>query len=631
MASRRLTAIRNTVCSAAWLFAAAGSLMLGQRAVLAQDLLIQQPGSEALEEGEGKQHMIDTLGKWSSLYKGYDKSPILIDRLDDSSPHSSRYPKLAGSNYRGDDQQKNTLMTMVESSNLSVQDEVTKTSMAVYQPLIKIQSDFADDKNQRDAHLNLFTTVRGIALLTLSYLDKTIAAGLATTQEQVDQHTTHYLLKQIAWAQSKMANPERAWVYKDTDEKVESCLSQLKEKKLLMAIGSEKHINFDFGVCDDRCLSSVTKAAGGRVVLDSTKAGQLDYCVCCSEVTSKVDIANEGDPADIIPVPKFSLVKRAICGQKGPCGSPAALSSPPSGKVKDFFDQFRDLYGDVIYNSPGIGDLRETQAISLTMPNFTVTDRVRFFRNGCGAPDLQADMTSCPAAPKVDLGICPAIKAILCAWPAKDTKTWKELWREASLGKIFTAEDFVKMFKLIGEAPGTLPYLESSSATSLANSPCDSINKTVNNSPDTGISILIPKLADLRNWKPGGYFGQYLDNLCDSAAIGAFKRYHYRMMAVAEDHLLLNRKATEADKKYTRDLMGRVTTDLELAERDMQGNMTAERNVEGELIQADRTTVEQMNEFGRSLQNMDTNNKQMGSTANNMTGSGAPTSSGTTP
>ena len=102
------------------------------------------------------------------------------------------------------------------------------------------------------------------------------------------------------------------------------------------------------------------------------------------------------------------------------------------------------------------------------------------------------------------------------------------------------------------------------------------------------------------------------------------------MMAVAEDHLLLNRKATEADKKYTRDLMGRVTTDLELAERDMQGNMTAERNVEGELIQADRTTVEQMNEFGRSLQNMDTNNKQMGSTANNMTGSGSPTSSGTT-
>jgi hypothetical protein len=76
----------------------------------------------------------------------------------------------------------------------------------------------------RDNYLNSALTVRGIAVMTMGFLDKTVGAGLTAVQQQADQNTVQQLLKQVAWSESKLANMDRARVYRDTDEKLEACL-----------------------------------------------------------------------------------------------------------------------------------------------------------------------------------------------------------------------------------------------------------------------------------------------------------------------------------------------------------------------------------------------------------------------
>lgn len=185
-------------------------------------------GNDVREDLEGKttteseavkrySHPIEMFKGWTMLYKGYGRSPILFNQIDGG--RDRKYPELA---FRKDDpvSSENSLKVL----NLGVDDELSKATMAVYQPLHQMADEFSMDKRATDQHFALFNTIRGIAVLTLSYLDKTVAAGLATTQQQVDEHVTQSLLKQIAWTSSRLANPNKSQLYVDTDEKVEACM-----------------------------------------------------------------------------------------------------------------------------------------------------------------------------------------------------------------------------------------------------------------------------------------------------------------------------------------------------------------------------------------------------------------------
>jgi len=215
---------------------------------------------------------------WDPDFNAYEKTPILFDSV--GANRNRQYPKLS------------TGPDGIQNVSVSTDDEVMKSSLAIYRPVSEIQTSFAENQTERDNHLDMFKRLRGVAILTLSYLDKTVAAGLATVQQQVDMDTIHQLLKQISWTNSKIANPQRSQLYEDTEEKLNLCMalnggtaSALDNKgyfdpKKVTSVGqdtglghgampfSENHarINLSCKKCDDQFKA---KDRGGRTVQES--------------------------------------------------------------------------------------------------------------------------------------------------------------------------------------------------------------------------------------------------------------------------------------------------------------------------------------------------------------------------
>ena len=183
------------------------------------------------------------------------------------------------------------------------------------------ESDFSASTTIRDRHLNLFRTIRGIADLTLNYLDKTVAAGLNITQQGADTNATHHLLKQILWSVSKMANPRRTRIYEDTDEKLLACLMTNADPSRIGP--DDQQISFDCpGVCGPRpVFSPVTGTGANRI-----GGGIIDYCVCCAEQST---IVNKSNPDS--KVNGYSLVERLFFGRKKPDNHTYPKPGPAGG------------------------------------------------------------------------------------------------------------------------------------------------------------------------------------------------------------------------------------------------------------------------------------------------------------
>jgi len=523
---------------------------------------------------------------WSQLYKGYDRSPILFDGMIDGRrrifPRAAFYTETVESEFTrsgvdGSDEKRNRSLKVF---NLGVDDEISRATMTVYQPIHKMQLDIAEDIERRDDHLDLFKSLRGIAVLTLSYLDKTVAAGLATTQEQVDSHVTNQLLKQLNWTSNKLANPERALLYKDIDEKVEACLQYGHA-----AFTRTGRINLprEGQICGQctRLLPHTGKVGDG---------GVYDYCVCCAETVAGINYSvrqgtemgangtNEGA--------NTSLVARLFHGFEGP----TAVAQIPTEQRESYdavIRNFRSMYGDVVfakcdefpyqpntngknYDSPTCEDSK----IEFRFPEYSVSDKISLFRDGLAARACNRNATIGTACGltgvAVKEGICPAIKQILTEWPptGTPTQTFRELWVQASMGRLLTGDDINNMFIMMGVQPGFL------------NGQWDAANHDITNFKDrTDIS---------------SRFKRFISVYCDAAAVSAFKKFHVRMMSISEDQLRVNQKATELEKGRLRDLLARASTQIELAERDLDASGVADRMLAGLDSEADRERVAQM-------------------------------------
>jgi len=519
---------------------------------------------------------------WSQLYKGYDRSPILFDSVRTGKERV--YPQMGYNNdntnreFSSDqkDKQRNNSLRVL---NLGVDDEVNKTSMTIYQPLHMMTADIADDINERDRHLDLFKTVRGIAVLTLSYLDKTVAAGLATTQAQTDAHIQNQLLKQLNWTSAKLANPEKNFLYKDIDEKVEACLLYSSPQ----VYPKTKRIPMNAQICKP-CLSDPNNPT-------PTFMGQgiYDYCVCCAERMALLpnSTVREGTELGGSGVGVTSLVARVFLGLEGPANSGTSQKRDALDRV---VSNFRRLYGDVVLApcqakpyeagaTPGIKDTETcdpgngTLKTEYKFPIYGVADKIKLFRDGlnekCSGGNSD-DFTACPlTGTPIDQGICPAIKKIITLWPPKkeDEPELRRLWIQASLGRIITGDDINNMFIMMQKEPGEL--------------------RGKWNATDGEITA-----AD---WtKVNGRFKRWLGVFCDGSAVSAFKKFHYRMMALAEDHMRMNLKATDYEKSRFRDLLGRVSADIELAERDLDSSNVTDRLLAGLDTESDRERVAQM-------------------------------------
>ena len=96
---------------------------------------------------------------------------------------------------------------------------------------------------------------------------------------------------------------------------------------------------------------------------------------------------------------------------------------------------------------------------------------------------------------------------------------------------------------------------------------------------------------DPATYATSGTFGRWLSDFCDASAVSAFKRYHYRMITIVEDHLRLNRVASDYEKDQIRNLMARVTTDLEAGEADRASAELPEQYLNDLAMEGDQQEV----------------------------------------
>ncbi|MCC6952989.1 MAG: hypothetical protein IT290_02610 [Deltaproteobacteria bacterium] len=506
------------------------------------------------------------------------------------------YPSLADSRNPMDSDQFLAVnrRQSIRRMHLGTDDEVKKSALPLYISLPAMQKDWAGDINDRDRHLNLFESIRGVAELTLSYLDKTVAAGLATVQEQANDHAELQMLKQIQWTNNRLANPQRAMLYNDTDRKLEACLlynnnlvqQQTGERIQFPNFTGAGPFTSEDNACSQSCLTRNNLGTQWNAPPRSFDQGLYAYCVCCAE---SWETPNNSQPSAGTPAGGgafdgvTSLVQVIFYGTN----QGNALGGDPFGRwtpnnpnyadsIKRVEKSFREMYGDILlercnsnaFDSPGgaghQGQIPPDSAActqfgaglwktKYEFPFYSVADRIKAFRDGgCGA--------ACPLQNlDINQGICPAVREILARWPWEQNEytTLQQLWTQASMGYMLVADDFRNMFTKMGITEGSLRA----------------------------------QAVDPATWQPTGVFGRWLSDFCDASAVSGFKRYHVRMMTVIEDHLRMNRHASDYEKGMIRDLMARVSADIDLAERDRTSKEMAEQFLNDLATEGDQQEV----------------------------------------
>ncbi len=509
--------------------------------------------------------LIDSFEGWQQYFAGIDKSPTTIDMnpIELSYPNHMTFPGDSKRPQLGPVYGQNEELK-VPVTDIGTDDEVLKTSMAVYQPLKRLRKDFLEDANLRDKYLESALTVRGIAVMTMGFLDKTVGAGLTAVQQQADQNTIQELLKQVSWTTSKLANPDRAQLYRDTDEKLEACL----EYAITNERAEAKTSNTTRKIVDFTCSDSCGPPPAPRFPYrDKGKDGKKEgngsysYCVCCAETKHELNkLREKGSDKSGYKERTWSLAERAFYGTN------ELLDGTDGGKSKAKVEKmvrvFREMYGDVVLEDPAAAGAASKGEPYLryvyVFPKFSVQRRIDALRDGCyycEGSECKLSITgdACPLRELgMTYGICPAASKILKEWDtilarggAGVTSDIVTAWLEASMGGALSGRSFRSMLSLTGNDAKSVE-------------------------------------------EPGGKLRRFLDAWCDASARAAFVRYHTQLSAIFGDHLTLNRQITDADRARMIDLISRVSSALSLSQADEDANASVEAALTGLSVQNDR-------------------------------------------
>ena len=426
----------------------------------------------------------------------------------------------------------------VDRKNISVDDEIRKLEMPTFRNVRALRVELADNVKQRDDFLDFFKTITGISMLTLSYLDKTVAAGLTNQAMITDNKVTQHLLKQISWATNEIARPDRKQLYRDFNEKIEYCLVSYEEGgNNVSEYGKEvgnKIKNQEKQVCKSQCgepdfqdmkkIKWESGTTGGTSGSEKgKKRGIYDYCVCCAEVMVKTnnDLAGiTGTTGDSQNNKAVSLFDKLFFGNKKTDGD-ADLKKEVQG--------MRAMYGDIMYNKDNSAD---GQLIMTELADASIAALVYAIRDG-----KVKDFTGVNANAKKIFpdkiagndfkGVFPALVAIIKDWPPKDLSNPGEEffknWEQASLGKLLYGYD-IESWLVFGKRP--------KGAGSSGNWDIDAdANKTIK--------------ALCSYW-------------AEASATSYVRSIHIRNKGRIEDFMALSNVLTEYEKEKIRGLISRV-------------------------------------------------------------------------
>ena len=472
--------------------------------------------------------------------------------------------------------------------DLSLDDEIDKATMPIFLPKRVLERSFASDMVSRDSHLNLFETARGVAILTLSYLDKTVAAGLATVQQQSDMDYLGQLTKQISWMNAKIANPSQALLYEDVDEKFQIC----------MGPGSEA---FDVRKqCKDALVDGQPLCPAE---LYENKA-MFSFCLCCAEQSLSVNYST------VEPRPHtfegFSVVDRAFLGKRMPVTAASRGSNSP--QVSDIGMSmlevsrfFRVIYGDVVmYNSEieksrGIAK-RATLKIKSLPPLLDLPQFLAAIRN----LDEFRDTPELAATKKRGMKYASTIP-----WAKYVKSTFLED-KESCDTDIFP--DFPVPYCSVsgiyqwGICPSLRELVRASREggikkfmTTNKQRYDDLQNEVATGSPLTG--KMLQEIANIGN---DSEREAVIEKKCNNLTLEAFSKLHEQILRISDDALTANRSLSEPNRSEVRRLLARVSDQF-------RSGLVAGRKV-GSLFDAEfaqsmavNQTIEQQGLLGAQL------------------------------
>lgn len=556
----------------------------------------------------------DSRNAWNGRdfdYGGYERSPILFDPLDEDR-RKRMYPQLGAtydytreqsinnlcSKYQeyfpeawcsqdGYDTTKGTNFTReyktrtLSMTNLLVDDEIHKSEMFVFRPIHEIRQNFLEDEKQAEHYLDSFEKVRTISLMTLEFLDSEVSSALKSAWQQSDMDVVQQLLKQVAVNTSELASPDREQIFRDYHEKFEACMWSKGDASTLETANGEdretpmfKHVNL--GSCLD--ADSDCRKLHGKEDGSVSETALFHFCSCCAEKElnlndSTVDKTEDAegysglkpwdknlceeyiermegeakgegygsgsfgyvndvntDDGELAEV-TFSLVERTFMGldytPKDYSGKENASPKELRRLVSNYAHYFQDIYGDVCTYKTKQNFIRRI----FVPPFWSVPQQVDVLRNGkpeqCDRPFMYCPITT----EEVDYGICPAFKLIV----SLDRKNLVgSIMREES-GAVMTPDELRAI------------WTEATLGDPISSRDLQNINE---------------------NFKDTSEMELFINTFCDTSAAVAFKKLHLRMRSIALDHLLINQKINESDRRVITKLMNRVAEYLGLAEED---------------------------------------------------------------
>ena len=527
--------------------------------------------------------------RYTQLYEGIHRSPLLIDPRDKeahvpnlvdeesaenkTSPRPS-LPQTLG--YKG----KNIIIP--QASSIGVDDEFLKTAIATYQPIRRLHKDFLEDENSKQDYLDQAKSLRGVTLMAMGFLDKSLGSSLYATQQQADQSTIQHLLKQISWTTNKLANPDRSQGYKDTDEKLEACL------EVAIGIGfAIKKVDVDEGApitrtrayfdCPQQCgeppkQKDNYEGTGSK----NLKAGNgsYAYCVCCAESVDTMNRLADGprtpqelDPS-ITSKELWTLAERAFFGVT----TDQQLVAPTKLALIESLKMFKRIYGDIVMKSEPGESRKKNFHYTYQTPAWSPHTLTALYKNRCwndGSGEPKSDLHrqgTCQGSEDISsfgirYGICPSLIKILGVW------------------------DRIKDGSYAGGGLGDFPkwWAEASSGHELNGRQIDQF-LTLNGSTRSKIAKEDINLVTAR----------VIEAFCDSSSIAALARLHARFKAHVMDFMILNQTVTAQEKSYLMALMDRYTQYISLAEVDTSARYSVEALLNGTSMNYDRLQMANM-------------------------------------
>ena len=520
--------------------------------------------------------------------------------------------------------------------NLGVDDEINKATMSVYQPLRLLRDFFNQDSIAERDYLGLTQTRRGIVLLTLSYLDRTIAANLGVAQAQTSQHTIQQLLEQLTLTNERIAKPHLEMLHRDVDEKIEACL-----------------IDFDFRGGSFTTNSNVTKrtpwkedvskliewcqgscGAPEKDTAEITRSEAYDWCRCCSKALIPMNVATlvlGPNDEEIKTSNVRSLVDQLIYGsalhQVGADGKKIVkFPDETEETVRDtglavrLAEHVRGMYGDIVID----GRLNEEKGVTSVVhkqtyrfPLYTLQQKVQLIADGCEARDWkEEDIPGCKKQGDIPgddrekpvLGICPSLIELFRSELERNTidderfddtlGTRRTAFGEETPDEKEAREQMVDLFVKASQG-----YILSAEHIQLFLKKGDIYGEVTTED-------------EARSWLPSGELLRYIRSFCDASAVAAFKRIHYNTMSKMEDIFVLNQTATEEEKRQMRTLMDRVTKQIVTAEAMANADRVAAEQILGLKIEVQRMEAAKQQAYLSGIRRQLRNNADAGSRIN---------------